>query len=576
VTLDRGRAANLQPQLCPPGAVIDIMPRISAAPQDLARRWSKLVLGATVALAAGSLLPATALASHSQIAIIQDGSDLSNPSAALQQFRQLGANTVRVVVPWSQVAPSPTSTRKPSFNAADPNAYPKGSWAPFDAIVQAAAQDKITVDFTVSGGAPRWAEAAAAPPAQGVNRMFVAWKPNAAAYGQFVQAVGTRYDGHFTPKGAATPLPAVHFWAIFNEPNFGQDLGPQATNDSSVAAAPMMYRGLVNAGWKALRASGHGHDKIVWGEFAAEGFEPGPFPKSTGGLPGNYAQTRPLLFLRDLYCVNSFYQELRGSAAKAIGCPTTAAASRQFRNQNPALFNASGVSDHPYPQGESPVSQSANKPDYAKFQDLGNLEWLLDRVTRIYGSGKKFPIYNTEYGYITRPPKQAPYVSPATAAYYMNWAEYLSWKSPRLGSTMQYLLYDPPPTEAVYTGFASGLYFSNGKPKATLPSYEMPLYLPVTSLRKGRSAEVWGEARPAHFMNLDSGQTQTVAVQFQPRGHGVYTTVETVKSNGYFDVHVKFPSGGNVRLAYTYPKTDPFLPVGVGGTTLTSRVVKIS
>jgi hypothetical protein len=551
------------------------MPRISAAPTGLARRWTTLALGATLAVAGASFLPATALASHSQLAIIQDGSDLINPSATLQEFRQLGANTVRVVIPWSQIAPSPTATTKPSFNATDPNAYPEPAWAPYDGIVQAAQQDGIKVYFVVTGGAPRWADGSAPPPAPNANAMYFAWKPNDAAYQQFVQAVGTRYDGHFTPTGGSVPLPAVHFWSIFNEPNFGQDLGPQATNDSTVATGPMMYRGLLNAGWKGLRASGHSHDTILFGEFAAEGFEPGRNPRSSGGLPGNFGQTRPLLFLRDLYCVNAKYQELRGRTAKGIGCPTTAAASRKFRSQNPALFSASGVADHPYPQAESPVSKAGNKADYAKFQDLGNLEQLLDRVNRVYGSHKKFPVYNTEYGYITNPPHRG-YVSPAKAASYINWAEYLSWKNSRLVSYMQYLLTDPPATAGVYQGFASGLEFANGKPKATLPAYEMPLYLPKTSVRKGQSAEVWGEARPAHFMNLDSRQKQSVAIQFQPHGRGVYTTVETVRSNGYFDVHVKFPSGGNVRLSYTYPKTDPFLPVGAGGTTLTSRVVKIS
>jgi hypothetical protein len=555
------------------------MPRISAAPKDLARRATKLALGATVALAGATWLPATALASHSQLAIIQDGSELTNPSGALQQFRQLGANTVRVVISWSQIAPRPTATKKPSFNATDPNAYPASAWAPFDGIVQAAQQTGIKVYFDVTGGAPRWADGSAPPPAPNANALYFAWRPHDADYGQFVRAVGTRYDGHFTPKGATAPLPAVHFWSIFNEPNFGQDLGPQATDDSTVATGPMMYRGLVNAGWSALRATGHSRDTILFGEFAAQGFEPGRFPKNTGGLPGNFGQTRPLLFIRDLYCVDADYQELRGSAARAIGCPTTASASRRFRSQNPGLFNASGVSDHPYPQGESPVSQVGNLPDYAKFQDLGNLGAVLDRVNRVYGSGKRFPIYNTEYGYITNPPQthhKPAYASPATAAYYINWAEYLSWKSPRIASTMQYLLYDPPPTQAVYNGFASGLYFFNGKPKATLPAYEMPLYMPRTSSLDGKSAEVWGEARPAHFMNLDSRQIQTVDVQFQAGGRGAYKTVDTVRANGYFDVHVKFPSAGNVRLAYTYPLTDPFLPVGVVGTTLNSRVVKIS
>ena len=214
-----------------------------------------------------------------------------------------------------------------------------------------------------------------------------------------------------------------------------------------------MFRGLLNAGWSALQKTGHGHDTILWGELAAEGYEPGRFPKQTGGLPGSYGQTRPLLFLRDLYCVNSNFQQLRGGAARAIGCPTNAAGSRRFRSQNPALFNATGVSDHPYPQGESPASNAGNKVDFARFNDLGNLARELDHLTRVYGSGKHFPIYNTEYGYITRPPKGAPYPSPTTAAYFINWAEYLSYKNPRVKSYMQYLLTDPPPNAGALRRF---------------------------------------------------------------------------------------------------------------------------
>ncbi|HEY5431487.1 MAG TPA: hypothetical protein VIK04_20395 [Solirubrobacteraceae bacterium] len=551
------------------------MPHFSSATiKPLTRRWAQVALGATAAVAGAAFLPATALASHSQVAIIQDASDLGNAPAAMQQFRQLGASTVRVVVPWQQVAPSANSKKKPRFNATDPNAYPAANWAPFDNVVRAAQQDGLKIDFTVTGGAPRWAEANP-PKAANANAAFFAWKPNDADYGQFVRAVGTRYDGHFKPKGASTTLPAVRFWAIFNEPNFGQDLGPQASNDSTVATGPMLYRGLVNAGWSALRASGHRHDTILIGEFAAQGFEPGRYPKKSGGLPGNFGQTRPLLFIRDLYCVDSSYHELRGATARAIGCPTTAAASRRFRSQNPGLFNASGVSDHPYPQAESPVSRAGNKVDYAKFQDLGNLERTLDRVNGAYGSRKHYVVYNTEYGYITNPPHRG-YVSPATAASYINWAEYLSWKQSRVASTMQYLLDDPPASTGVYAGFASGLYFSDGQPKATLGAYEMPLYLPKTSLRHGQSAEVWGEARPARAMAADSHQRQSVQIQFQRSGRGAWQTVSTQHNNGYFDTHVRFPTGGNVRLAYTYPTTDPFLPVGVGGTTLYSRTVKIS
>ena len=39
------------------------------------------------------------------IAIIQDDSDLLNAPAAMAQFRALGATTVRVFLPWAELAP---------------------------------------------------------------------------------------------------------------------------------------------------------------------------------------------------------------------------------------------------------------------------------------------------------------------------------------------------------------------------------------------------------------------------------------------------------------------------------------
>jgi hypothetical protein len=547
------------------------MPKFSAA-KKLSRPWTRLALGAALAVAGAASLPAMAMASTSQIAIIQDGSDLTNPSGAMQEFRQLGATTVRVTVPWAQIAPSPTKTKKPNFNATDPNAYPQAGWAPYDAIVQAAQQYGMTVYFDVTGGAPRWAEASKPLGSPGESLAFLAWEPNAAAYGQFVQAMGTRYDGHFTPKGQKTPLPAVRFWSLFNEPNFGYDLGPQASNDSTVPTGPTMYRGLVNTGWSALQRTGHGHDTILIGEFAAQGYEPGPYPKKTGGLPGWYGQTRPLLFIRELYCVDSNFKQLRGSVAKAAGCPTTAAASRKFRSQNPGLFNASGVADHPYPQGQSPVSTSGNLVDYALFPDLATFQRTLDRATGAYGSAKQFPIYNTEYAYITAPPKGKPYVSPATAAYYINWAEYLSWKQPFIKSYMQYLLTDPPGNLGKYSGFASGLEFFNGKQKPGYAAYRLPIYMPQTSFSHNSNEELWGAVRPAPFMIKDGDGPQTVSIQLNGK---TLSTVNVTGSGGYFDVHMKFPSSGSVRLAWTYPKVDSFLPLTDLGQTVYSRSFNI-
>ncbi|HWE08041.1 MAG TPA: hypothetical protein VG325_01725 [Solirubrobacteraceae bacterium] len=541
------------------------MPKLSVTTR-LVRRGTAVALGAAVGLAGAATLPATALASHSQTSIIEDFNDLNDPAATLIQFRDLGAGTVRVILPWQAVAPNPFGTKKPSFNATDPAAYPAKNWASFDTVIRTAQADGLNVDLTVAGGAPRWAEATAAPKAPGVNPNYVAWKPNAAAYGQFVQAVGKRYSGTFVPKGQ-TALPRVHFWAIFNEPNFGQDLGPQASNDSTYFNAPVMYRQLVNSGWHALQASGHGHDTILIGELAAHGYEPGPYPKKTGGLPGSYGQTRPLLFIRDLYCVNSRFQQLRGAAARATGCPTTASGSRKFRSQNPGLFTASGFADHPYDGGQSPVSRAGNKVDYATFVDFGNLEGTLDRVNHAYGSGRHFSIYNTEYGEITNPPNGQGYPSPAVAAGYINWAEYLSWKSGRVASYMQYLLKDPPPNAGAYSGFASGLEFSNGKQKATYAAYQMPVYMPHSSFSHNANQEIWGNARPAPFMVKDGHGAQVVSIQVNGR-----TITTTGVNGGYFDIHTKFPQGrDSVRLAYTFPKQDAFLPVSELGKTIYSR-----
>jgi hypothetical protein len=548
------------------------VPKLSFAPAR-GYRFAAAVLGAALALMGGAWFPSSARASRSQIAIIEDPGDLTAPAQTLAQFRELGADTVRVSIPWATIAPNPRSTKKPAFDAAHPNAYPASGWAPYDAIVQTAKQDGLTVDLTVSGGAPLWAEGSGDPAAGG--SLYFAWKPSASDYGQFVRAVGSRYDGHFTPPGDSSPLPAVHFWTIFNEPNFGEDLGPQAIDGSRVSVAPMMYRRLVSAAWNALQATGHGRNTILIGEFAARGISAKPSRRAPQGYPGTYGQTKPLIFIRTLYCVNTKYQELRGSAAKSVGCPTNAAGARKFRRQNPGLFKASGVGDHPVPDNLSPIADGTSDPNFATIADLGRLERTLDKVNDVYGSTKKYDIYNDEYGYITSPPSRQHYVSPATAAYYINWAEYLSWKNPRVKSYMQYLLKDPQPTTSggPYAGYASGLEYDNGQPKRAYNAYRLPLYLPKTSFSRHANIEVWGDARPAPFMQRDRNGPQTVSIQLNDK---TIRTVRATGSRGYFDVRMRFAKSGTVRLAYTYPSSDPFLPVGVAGSTVHSRSVKIT
>jgi hypothetical protein len=522
--------------------------------------------------------PAPAAASTSQVAIIEDDPHLlQHPMRTLGTFRALGAGVVRVFVNWNEIAPDWHSTEQPEgFVASELSSYPSGAWDRFDAIDRDAAKEGITLDLVLTGAAPRWADGPGSPAVVATNP-HRAWYPSAAKFGAFVRAVANRYSGNYPdPQDPDVTLPRVHFWSIWNEPNFGEDLAPQAIKGSSISVAPAIYRSLVDAGWQALHATGHGNDTILIGSLAARGLTGKVTPQHPQGLPGDFAETKPLQFIRTLYCVDSNYREYRGAAARALGCPTTSAGARRFRAQHPGLFEASGFGDHPYPQDQPPTRDRSRDRNFATLPMLPTLEAELDRLQRLYGSHSRLPIYNDEFAYITHPPSLGSYVSPATAAYYLNWAEYLSWRSGRLASTAQYLLYDPPPSPFLpQGGFDSGLLTRSGRDKATYAAYRLPLYLPVTSTRRGRALGVWGCVRPAHYATLDTGQAQYVQIQLERGSRGPFTTVKNVRitsSRGYFDTRVAFPASGTVRLIWSYPSHDPLLPTG----TVYSRHVSIA
>ena len=259
---------------------------------------------------------------------------------------------------------------------------------------------------------------------------------------------------------------------------------------------------------------------------------------------------KPGTFLRSLYCVDSSYHELRGSAAAALGCPTTAGGSRAFRGQNPALFSASGFAEHPYEEVTPPneplhlcgtkLCTGRSDPDFADLPELPRLARTLDRLNGVYGSHTHFPIWSTEYGFRTTPPDPHEGIDPTTAADYMNWAEYLSYKQPRTYSYSQYALID----EAPPAYFDTGLINPDGSLKPGFDAYRMPLFLPTTTMSSSQQVEVWGGVRPSRYAWLDTGQTQSVQIEFQAGSTGPWQVIDTVaitNPKGYFDVHLAFP-----------------------------------
>jgi hypothetical protein len=523
------------------------------------------------------LIPGAAQASTSQISIMEPGpAVLSDPAGTMHTLTLLGVNTIRLEFGWADIAPDPNSTRAPhGFKASDPGDYPAGRFAPFDAAIEAAQAAGIGIDIDVEGRTPAWAIAGHAH----TNDLYA---PTASAYQAFYEAVAHRYNGHYTPPGASSPLPEVNLWSVWNEPNYTASLKPQTTGSGShkVLQSPHIYRGLVDAAWKALSATGHHNPRVLIGELTARGYP-------NVGFGGMY----PVVFMQSLYCLDSNYHELRGKAASTVGCPTNAAGSRKFRSQNPVLFKTAGISTHPYsrwyPPNVEKYSSCARNVLCASLGDIGNLVNAIAKVQRAYGSRSRPPIYSTEYGYKTDPPLPYHYRSGSTSYYnvpintaadYLNWAEYLSYKNPRIAAYDQYLLYDPESTRYNnHQPYATGLLTWKGDEKVTYDAFRIPVFLPKTSFSGGQRLEVWGAARPARFAEIEAaGTSQTAQIEFEAKGTSTFTTVATVpitNSQGYLDTHVSFPGSGTVRLVYTYPSGDLMLDPGA---VVVSRYVTIT
>jgi hypothetical protein len=520
-----------------------------------------IVVGLILAGCGGSSTPkgGTTAAPHTGVThrsdlltIMQADGELDDPQAdpatTIDALAGFGASTIRTIIYWVNFAPDPDSHAKPKgFDATDPGAYTPSVWKILDGADRAAQKDGVTLYVTLNGGsAPLWGTGPGAPK-HGLNPDH--WKPSPTGYEQWVKAVGKRYSGHYKPKGQPSPLPRIHFWSIWNEPNLGVEIAPVATHGGRIATGAAQYRKLVEAGWDGLAASGHttSTDTILIGETAPRGI----MPPVQIRLPAQ--AMLPLQFIRALYCVGTDFKPLRGKAATEIDCPTNAAGTKAFVSQNPALFKASGWADHPYPDGQAPTvnTQPKGTTGYADFANLGALIDTLDSVTGAYGEHPKFPIYNTEFGYSTKP---LGFVTQAKAEIYLNQAEYLTWINPRVASYDQYEWHDPLPP-AVFT---TGLYPADGTdpPKATLAAFLMPLWLPATNTDKGSPLEVWGCARQATGVERSTKQPQRIGIQLSTDNGKTYVTIKTValdppEDGCYFDTHVKFPASGLVRTTWT-------------------------
>ncbi len=382
--------------------------------------------------------PAAASASSNQSVTFEAPRELLGSDAqrdgSLAEINAFGVDRVRALVYWKDIAPAAGSRTRPSFDAADPAAYPAGAWDRLDGLFRAAGARGISVQLTLTGPVPRWATR---------SKRDTVTDPIPSEFQAFATAVGRRYGDR------------VGVWSIWNEPNHPQFLRPQFTGGH--AASPMLYRRLYLAGAAGLRASGNGGDTLLFGETA---------PRGTPRV------VAPLAFLRGALCLDRGYR----------------------RNPRCGMVPMSGFAHHAYTTREGPRFRPPD-PDDVTIGVLSRLTRALDRAGRAGAIPRGLGIYLTEFG-IQSTPDPFVGVPLARQAEYLATAEHMAYVNPRVKSFSQYLLHDDRPRPgsraARYSGFESGLRRSDGRPK---PSYD-GFRLPLDAQDYGRSDVLWGRVRP--------------------------------------------------------------------------------
>lgn len=469
------------------------------------------VLAGALALVVGPT--ATAHASSKQAAIFQDDRELLQKGDTvrrqkLDEIKSLGADVIKFQINWSLVAPR-TKKKPAGFDGSNLKTYPPGAFSSYDALIREANARGLRVLVALTGQAPGWATAKRGD-TSGVDR------PNSREFGRFARAVGVRYNG-------SQGLPRVDFWTIWNEPNNPRFLAPAATRGRT-PKSPHVYRGLVQQAVKGLRASGHSADTILFGEILPIGKQK-VFRKNT---------IKPLLFMREMFCLDRRYHRFRGRAAKRRGC-------QRFKK----FTGLRGFAYHPYTRTNGPRGSVPSRDD-ATVRYLGRVAKVLDRAHRRGRfSKRRAKIYISEFGFQSNPPDRFQ-TRLSRIPGFLNESEWLAYRMGRVATYSQYLLDDEPCGRGCAT-WQGGLRFSSGREKpGVYGAYRSPIF--VRRLNPGR-IQVWGAARPG-------GRGTRVQVQ-QRRGKGGYKnlggpiTVGNVR--GYFvkTYGISKASSRRYRITYT-------------------------
>lgn len=474
---------------------------------------SKRKISAVLLAALGVLLVlvAPASANRRQQTIFDASNDLQHAKTVaeregiLDQLQGLGVDTLRIVIPWRAIVPSPKGSSRPSgFDPKNPAAYGGGVMDSTDASVRGAAARGIGVLLTPSSPVPDWATASGHSSVAG---------PLPSEYQALLIGLGRRYGGTFgslpctkaidlpllpcledpTRFAAVPPIPRVGFWSLWNEPNLRLFLQAAPGSGSDTGA---LYRELYLAGQKGLAASGHAADPVLIGETS---------PGSGGG------STAPLDFLREVFCLKQ-----RGGR-RGPGC---------------APISAAGWAHHPYDPFGSPLRSGSSA--LLTIPSLGKLSAALGAAAKARATKGRLPIYVTEYGVESKPDRHG--VPLQRQAEYLGLAEQALYANPQVRSYGQYLLSDDSRSNVF--AFQTGLRSNAGAAKPSFAAFPITLVVRAQGAGTATRLTFWGHVRPG------SGP---VSVQISARAGGKVKLLRSVQTNGLGYFGFSAPRGSATR-----------------------------
>ena len=423
------------------------------------------------------------------------GFEPSIRESTFDEIAALGADTVRLAFIWQGVSPD---TRPAGFDSTDPSSEGYDFVEP-DNLVRQLKERGLRILITLIGPFPKWASSS--------GRSNFA-DPNPEKFGQFAQAVATRYSGRFDP-GEGDPLPAADLWSIWNEPNLSIFLKPQFRGGEPYS--PLLYRRLFVAAADAI----HGQipkARVLAGETAPTG--------STDSVD-------PVAFARGVLCLDEPV-----SSSEDCGEP----------------LDAAGWAMHPYATGTTVAPfDLPNNPGFVTIGVLSRLESVLDEAAVAGEVRPRLPIEITEFG-VQSEPDPLLGVSLSEQAEYLSIAERIAYANPRVVSFGQYLLVDDPPDRVPgvqYGGFESGLRSSDGREKPSYPGFRTPLVVQ----HQGGQVAIWGLVRPARgeteveIRARDGGGSPQSLLSLDTDSAGIFTARSTYAPDRRWQVVWENPEG---------------------------------